>query len=165
MSKSNVFKKLTTNRKSQYKKEKTMRSRKRSTKYIIADTTKCEACWICIDECEYNVLGKVNLWFHKHIIIKNGDECRGCLKCVSICPNGVFEPVTQSKTGMGDVHKKIRNFKYLLKPLHLCRFPCSISNIFYIRVSDNKGEWDPVIPGNVQGLSQLFRFVHGKGKK
>jgi 2-oxoglutarate ferredoxin oxidoreductase subunit delta len=74
-----------------------MRSRKRSTKYIIADTSKCEACWVCIDECEYNVLGKVNLWFHKHVIIKNGDECRGCQKCVAVCPNGVFETVTQSK--------------------------------------------------------------------
>lgn len=98
MPKSNAFKKLATKRKNQYKEEKTMRSRNKSTKYIIAGTAKCEACWVCLDECEYNVLGKVNFWFHKHIIIKNGDECRGCKKCVAICPNGVFEPVTQSKT-------------------------------------------------------------------
>jgi 2-oxoglutarate ferredoxin oxidoreductase subunit delta len=68
-----------------------MKSRNNSTKYIIVHTAKCKACWVCVDECEYNVLGKVDLWFHKHIVIKNGDECRGCQKCVAICPHGVFE--------------------------------------------------------------------------
>jgi 2-oxoglutarate ferredoxin oxidoreductase subunit delta len=98
MSKSNAFKKSATKRKNQNMKKNTIKSRNNSTKYIIADTAKCKACWVCVDECEYNVLGKVDFWFHKHIIIKNGNECRGCQKCVAICPHGVFESATQSNT-------------------------------------------------------------------
>ncbi len=72
-----------------------MRSNNKSTKYINANTTKCEACWICIDECKYNVVGKVNLWFHKHIIFEDIGECRGCKKCINICPNDVFKAVAK----------------------------------------------------------------------
>ena len=77
----------------QDKKKAAKRSRNKSTRFIIADTTRCEACWVCLDECDFNVLGKLNIWIHKHVIIKNADACRGCKKCVAVCPNGVFLPL------------------------------------------------------------------------
>ena len=74
-----------------------MRSRRNSTKYVFADTGKCKACWACIDECEHDVLGKINLWFHKHVVIKNAEKCLGCKRCIDVCPNGVFEPLMQTR--------------------------------------------------------------------
>ena len=70
-----------------------MRSKRHSTKYIYADTSQCEACWECIPECKYGTLGKVNFWFHKHVVIKHPENCRGCQACIAVCPNGVFRPV------------------------------------------------------------------------
>ena len=70
-----------------------MRSRRNSTEYISADTRKCNACWECIDECKKGVLGKVNLLFHKHVVIANAEKCSGCKRCITVCPNGVFELV------------------------------------------------------------------------
>ena len=74
------------------------RSKRHSTKYIQADTSECKACWVCIDECERGVLGKVNVWFHKHVVIRNAGECRGCYRCVAVCPNGVFEPLVKPRS-------------------------------------------------------------------
>ena len=76
------------------KKAKTKRSKNRSTKFIIADTSRCEACWKCIDECDFNVLRKLNILIHKHVIVKNAEACRGCLKCVAVCPNGALQPLS-----------------------------------------------------------------------
>jgi 2-oxoglutarate ferredoxin oxidoreductase subunit delta len=70
-----------------------MRSKRHSTQYIHADTSKCEACWECIPECKYDTLGKLDFWFHKHVVIKNPENCRGCRACIAACPNGVFRPV------------------------------------------------------------------------
>jgi NAD-dependent dihydropyrimidine dehydrogenase PreA subunit len=70
---------------------------KSRTKYIYADKNKCEACWDCIDQCKRAVLGKVNFWFHKHVIINNALECCGCKNCVSVCPNNVFKPIRKPR--------------------------------------------------------------------
>ena len=77
-----------------------MSLRRKRTKYICADTSKCKACWDCIDECKYGVLGKVNVWFHKHVVIINAEKCRGCKSCIDVCPNGVFEPVMKTQAGV-----------------------------------------------------------------
>lgn len=78
-----------------------MRFTKRNrTKYICADTSKCKACWDCIDECQHETLGKVNFWFHKHVVIKNAEKCRGCKSCIAVCSNGVFEPIMQTGTAV-----------------------------------------------------------------
>lgn len=70
-------------------------SRGHSSKYIYADNSKCEACWECIEVCKFEVLGKVDFWFHKHVVFKNGDNCRGCKKCIAACPNGVLMTLTK----------------------------------------------------------------------
>ena len=77
-----------------------MRSRSKNTKYIQVDTRKCKACWACIDECEYGTLGKVNVWFHKHVVIKDPEKCRGCKRCITLCPKGVFTPVIQIRSAV-----------------------------------------------------------------
>jgi ferredoxin len=71
------------------------RRRGHFSRYVYADTSKCKACWECIEVCKYGVLGKVDFWFHRHVVFKNGDECRGCKKCISACPNGVFQILTE----------------------------------------------------------------------
>ncbi len=73
----------------------TTKSNGKSTKHIRLDTGKCEACWICIDECEYGVLGKVDFWVHKHVVVKHPENCTGCQRCIDICPHGVFEPLRE----------------------------------------------------------------------
>ncbi|MDR1460528.1 MAG: 4Fe-4S binding protein [Campylobacteraceae bacterium] len=36
--------------------------------------------------------GNRKSWFlwHKHIVIKNAENCIGCKKCIRVCPNKVF---------------------------------------------------------------------------
>jgi len=51
---------------------------------------------MCVDECKYDVLGKMDMWFHRHVVVRNAENCRGCKHCITVCPNGVFEPVTES---------------------------------------------------------------------
>ncbi len=61
-------------------------NRERSrTAHVQLDTRKCKACWKCQEKCSNNVFGKINLPWHKHAIIDNGDKCTGCLKCVKVC--------------------------------------------------------------------------------
>jgi len=55
------------------------------TAYVHLDTGKCKACWMCREKCSNNVIGRVNLPWHKHALIVNGRHCIGCLKCLNVC--------------------------------------------------------------------------------
>lgn len=55
------------------------------SKYIQLDTRKCKACWKCVEACPNNVIGTVNLPWHKHALIINSDNCSGCTKCIKAC--------------------------------------------------------------------------------
>ena len=55
------------------------------TPYINLDTGKCTACWKCLKICSQNVIGKINLPWHKHAHINNEENCTGCLRCVKEC--------------------------------------------------------------------------------
>jgi len=55
------------------------------TAYILLDTGKCKACWKCLEKCSNNVIGRINLPWHKHARISNDSICTGCLKCVNAC--------------------------------------------------------------------------------
>lgn len=68
------------------------------TVYIQLDTSKCTACFKCIEACSKNVIGKINILIHKHAIIRNGEECVGCGKCVKVCDAGAISSIIQ-KTG------------------------------------------------------------------
>jgi NAD-dependent dihydropyrimidine dehydrogenase PreA subunit len=56
-----------------------------NTAFVKLDTKKCEACWKCVEVCSNNVIGKINLPWHKHILIVNESACIGCMKCAKIC--------------------------------------------------------------------------------
>ena len=55
------------------------------TNYIQLYKKNCKACWKCIGNCPQKVIGKIDIFFHKHSRINNPEECNGCLKCVKIC--------------------------------------------------------------------------------
>lgn len=55
------------------------------TAFIQLDTQKCKACWKCNDDCSRQVIGKINLPWHKHARIIHPNKCTGCLKCVKVC--------------------------------------------------------------------------------
>lgn len=56
------------------------------TRYIKLNNSLCKACWKCVDSCHGNVIGKVDLLFHKHAHIDDPENCKGCLQCVKACP-------------------------------------------------------------------------------
>ena len=61
------------------------RHKKQVTEFIEINSRSCDACWKCISVCPNNVIGKIDLPWHKHARIVNGSNCTGCLKCVNIC--------------------------------------------------------------------------------
>lgn len=65
------------------------------TNYIQLDTRKCEACWKCMEVCPNNVMGRVNLPWHKHALLIKSDNCSGCSKCIKACK---FNAITKVKT-------------------------------------------------------------------
>lgn len=60
------------------------------TAFVLLDTKKCGACWKCLEVCTKNVIGRINLPWHKHIRFLNGSACIGCMKCVKICKTGAI---------------------------------------------------------------------------
>ena len=71
-----------------------MKSNKKQNKFIKLDTSKCIACWLCINECPTQVIDEVIILWHKHIVLKHADKCIGCYKCISVCPRGVISKLT-----------------------------------------------------------------------
>jgi 2-oxoglutarate ferredoxin oxidoreductase subunit delta len=57
--------------------------RHRETSYIRLNTHQCKACWDCVTACPQNVLGKVDLPFHKHARVDQAEKCKGCLCCIN----------------------------------------------------------------------------------
>ncbi|WP_442786021.1 4Fe-4S dicluster domain-containing protein [Marinifilum sp. D737] len=66
-------------------KQKVKSSRQPLSENIQIDSKKCKACWMCIEVCPNNVLGKINILWHKHAKIVNQANCIGCLKCLKVC--------------------------------------------------------------------------------
>ena len=66
-----------------------------NTAFVLLDTKKCEACWKCLDVCTNNVIGRINLPWHKHIRFVNGSACIGCMKCVKICKGGALSKLSK----------------------------------------------------------------------
>ena len=60
------------------------------------NTSKCEACWKCIESCPSQVIGKVDLPWHKHALLINPDFCCGCLNCIKSCPSGAYSKIDKS---------------------------------------------------------------------
>ena len=63
------------------------------TEHIALDPHRCEACWACVEACPKGVLGKVNILFHKHAVVRGADECIGCGKCVKVCKSDAITKI------------------------------------------------------------------------
>jgi len=61
------------------------RRRGKTTKFISFNSHNCEACWKCVEACTQNVLGKIEVFNHRHACIDEPDNCTGCRKCVNAC--------------------------------------------------------------------------------
>jgi NAD-dependent dihydropyrimidine dehydrogenase PreA subunit len=60
------------------------------TRFIVIDTSVCEACWACVEACPRKVLGTVKFLWHRHVRIDNPDACSGCRLCVKACVHGAI---------------------------------------------------------------------------
>ncbi len=60
------------------------------TRFIVIDTSHCEACWACVEVCPRKVLGRVAFLWHRHVRIDNPDACSGCRRCVNVCVQGAI---------------------------------------------------------------------------
>jgi ferredoxin len=61
-----------------------------NTMYIELNTSKCQACWKCVESCPNHVLGKAILFHHRHAHVDQAKACKGCKKCVRNCPNNAI---------------------------------------------------------------------------
>lgn len=70
---------------------------KSHTIYIQLDTKKCVACWQCQEVCSNDVIGKINILWHKHVRFVNADNCIGCLKCIKVCTSNALTRIESNK--------------------------------------------------------------------
>ncbi|MFV0310335.1 MAG: DUF362 domain-containing protein [Dysgonomonas sp.] len=70
----------------------------KSSKYIELNTSRCIACWKCVDVCATQTIRKAIILWHKHIILRNPDNCSGCGKCIKTCQHGVICKIPKIKT-------------------------------------------------------------------
>ncbi len=80
--------------------EKTIIGKDR-TEYIRFDSGKCKACWKCLEVCQNDVFGKINILIHKHAKIVNHNKCTGCLKCIKACSHEAIRPIAVKKQVVG----------------------------------------------------------------
>ncbi len=91
-----------------YNSEKPAVQRKRSlqhTEFITLDSSRCAACWKCMEACSSMVLGRVNLPFHKHALVENPGMCNGCLACADTCGLGAIQPAGVMKKSSQGIHE------------------------------------------------------------
>jgi ferredoxin len=79
------------------------------TQFIRLDTKKCKACWICINNCINQVIGKVDLSFHKHALIVNPGACTGCLNCLTVCKFNAYSETDRVKQDTDKLRKRTLN--------------------------------------------------------
>ena len=72
------------------------RSDRTRTAHVQLDTSKCKACWKCLEDCPNQVIGNVDLPWHKHALIINPDNCTGCLKCMKACQYNAFSGIDKA---------------------------------------------------------------------
>ena len=90
------------------------------TTFIKLDTHKCKACWKCMRGCPTKVIGKVDLPWHKHVLLLEPGKCTGCNKCVKGCEFGALtrNPTTSELMESSHNHAKSPNrnafFKFVL---------------------------------------------------
>jgi len=76
------------------------------------NTSKCKACWKCIEACPRQVIGKVDLPWHKHALLINREFCCGCLNCIKSCSYGAYSKI--DKSGQDAVHQRGKSVRLFL---------------------------------------------------
>jgi 2-oxoglutarate ferredoxin oxidoreductase subunit delta len=61
------------------------------TKFVQFNSRLCTACWNCIEACLKQVIGKVDIVFHRHARLNNPQDCNGCKACVRVCSSGALQ--------------------------------------------------------------------------
>lgn len=79
------------------------------TQFIRLDTKKCKTCWICIKNCTNQVIGKVDLSFHKHALIVRQDACTGCFNCLTVCQFNAYSKIDRAKQETYRLRKRTMN--------------------------------------------------------
>lgn len=87
-------------------------NRKR-TKFVVLDTRRCVACWQCVAQCPKQVIGKVSVLWHRHVVFRHPEACVGCKRCTKVCPQGVFPLVDQASISSSK-RKRKASVKHLL---------------------------------------------------
>jgi 2-oxoglutarate ferredoxin oxidoreductase subunit delta len=90
----------------------------KSTVYVQLDTQKCVACWECQEICPHDVIGKVNMPWHKHAKFVKPDACTGCLNCVNTCQHSAFSLINRANYPTNKQQRKFIN-QFLLNNLLL----------------------------------------------
>ncbi len=67
----------------------------RQTHFIQVSPRRCRACWKCVEACPNGVLGKIQIFTHRHVHVDRAEKCKGCLKCVRACPNQAIQSIRQ----------------------------------------------------------------------
>ncbi|MCX7736528.1 MAG: 4Fe-4S dicluster domain-containing protein [Candidatus Kapabacteria bacterium] len=73
-----------------------------STAFVLLDSKLCQACWNCLDVCFNDVIGRINLPWHKHIKFIKASACKGCMKCVKSCKTGAISKIFKENGGYYD---------------------------------------------------------------
>jgi|WetSurMetagenome_2_1015567.scaffolds.fasta_scaffold450151_1 ferredoxin len=77
------------------------------TTFVRLDTSKCVACWNCLEECKNHIIGRINLPWHKHARFVNDKSCTGCVKCISVCEHGALSKISVNNPGNSTKDKKL----------------------------------------------------------
>jgi 2-oxoglutarate ferredoxin oxidoreductase subunit delta len=88
------------------------------TVYVQLDTQKCIACWKCQEICPHDVIGKVNMPWHKHAKFVKHDACTGCLNCVNTCQHSALSIIGRANYQTNKQQRKVIN-QFLINNLLL----------------------------------------------
>jgi len=117
------------------------------TIYIQLDTKKCIACWECLAECKNDVIGRINLPWHKHSKFVHSNDCTGCLKCINVCEPGALTKISNKKPDNNSSRKAIKQAFIINTGLLLFGLAMSISG-FVIQIKYHMGHHSGLVPGN-----------------
>lgn len=60
------------------------------TDHVCLAAHRCSACWKCLDACKAGVFSKIDLPWHKHVILGAPERCTGCRACIRQCEYGAL---------------------------------------------------------------------------